>query len=525
MHTVLVSELVMCVDIGSTYTKGVLVDVSQPDPWVSSCAVPTTNPLVGSGQDVLAGLDQVCELLVGDLSKQLGVPLDVTQVPVLGASSAGGGLRIAVIGYESEVTAEAGRRAALSAGGKITSVYGGVLDCDSVREVFEGDTDLILLVGGTNGGNASVLVQNAAILGRAMFQRDKPVPIVVAGNVLAQPAVAHALSVGQVDMSRVSRGARTRLRALSDHELDSPAPATICPEWVTLADNVLPAIGTFEPESARIAIRESFLKHVIRGKGLSASRRFPGLIRGATPDMVLRGVEVLSSTLARYPHAKGNSDSIARQSVASESVDFRPVDVLVVDVGGATTDVYSVVSPEGEDASLRKEVVAPAWKARTVEGDLGMRWSAAAVVVAAQHEALFDAAADVELKRAAAARSADPSGDFSSEVDAVQDVRIATLAVTCALRRHARPPSPTKSGKDLRRVGLVVGSGGVLRHHSADVAAQILAPAVNDFAGGWRVPESPDVVVDYGNRLLAAGLLLQDYPEVAVKVAASLGCV
>ena len=51
-------------------------------------------------------------------------------------------------------------------------------------------------------------------------------------------------------------------------------------------------------------------------------------------------------------------------------------DVLVVDVGGATTDVYSVITPQGEDATIHREVVGTLWHARTVEADLGMRWNA-----------------------------------------------------------------------------------------------------------------------------------------------------
>ncbi len=51
-------------------------------------------------------------------------------------------------------------------------------------------------------------------------------------------------------------------------------------------------------------------------------------------------------------------------------------DVVVVDVGGATTDVHSVVDVDPEDAELSREVVATTAVTRTVEGDLGMRWSA-----------------------------------------------------------------------------------------------------------------------------------------------------
>ena len=101
-----------------------------------------------------------------------------------------------------------------------------------------------------------------------------------------------------------------------------------------VTDNVLPRIGVVAPEAARSAIREAFLTHVIGGKGLSRGRGFSGLVRAATPDAVLRGVEVLADVVAG--------------------------DVLVVDVGGATTDVFSVFGGTFN---------------RTVSANLGMSYS------------------------------------------------------------------------------------------------------------------------------------------------------
>ncbi len=59
---------------------------------------------------------------------------------------------------------------------------------------------------------------------------------------------------------------------------------------------------------------------------------------------------------------------------------------MVIDIGGATTDVYSALIPQGEDAAIERDVVGTLWQARTVEADLGMRWSAAGVAEAAARE-------------------------------------------------------------------------------------------------------------------------------------------
>jgi len=297
---------ILCVDFGSTFTKAVLLDPSDGS-LLAAASVPTT-----IGTDVLDGYRSICQTIAA-----AGFP---PADEVLACSSAGGGLRLAVVGYERSVTAEAGYRVGLSAGAKIVHVASGPMTTAQVAVLRATRPDVILLVGGTDGGNAEVLLHNGSRLAKARMGA----PVVVAGNVEARAGVALALE---------SAGRR-----------------------FILTDNVLPQIGVINPDGARAAIRQMFLRHVIGGKHLSKGPQFAAMVRAATPDAMLRGVETLAAA------ADGDGG-----------------DVLVFDIGGATTDVYSVISPEGEDATLRKEVVAPLWHARTVEGDLGMRWNARGV--------------------------------------------------------------------------------------------------------------------------------------------------
>ena len=113
------------------------------------------------------------------------------------------------------------------------------------------------------------------------------------------------------------------------------------------------------------------------------------------------------------------------------------------------------------------------------------------------------------LRAAAELRVADPAYLPDDDAGRDDDARLAELAVTVALRRHAR------GGKDLREVALVVGSGGVLRHATADRAERVLAPATQDLGGGWAVPEHARTVLDSRYVLAAAGLLAQEHPEAA----------
>lgn len=446
-------DAVVCVDFGSTFTKAVLVDLAEAR-VVASASHRTT-----IDTDVLDGYDACRDALAEQDPRAV-------EADVLACSSAGGGLRIAVIGNEELVTAEAGRRVALSSGGKVVDVIAmaGRVPEDDPWTVLRHTTrpDVVLLTGGTDGGNSEVLL--AAARGLAGSGWDGPV--VVAGNADAREEVAEILA----DVPHV------------------------------VADNVVPRIGVLAPESARAAIREMFLAHVIGGKHLSSRGGFAEMVHGATPDVVLTGVELL---------ARGAGD------------------VVVVDVGGATTDVHSVVDLDPETGSidaagLSREVVATTRVTRTVEGDLGMRWSAVTTVAEAGLTG---------LEPAARRRQDDPSYLPGTDAERDEDEAIARAAVGLALRRHAGRfrvvVSPEgrvveRTGKDLREVDLLVGSGGVLRNGRAGVAERVLDGSTGDVEGGWQLPRAPRVVVDHQYVLAAVGLLAAQHPDAAYRLAMSL---
>jgi uncharacterized protein (TIGR01319 family) len=318
---------------------------------------------------------------------------------VLACSSAGGGLRLAVVGQERLISAEAGHRVALSAGAKVVHVSAGLLQ--NARELRAAAPDVILLVGGTDGGDEAVLLHNAAVLGR---NRVRP-PIVLAGNVQAQPRALELL-----------------------------AGRTVVP-----TANVLPDVGELAPGPARAAIRQVFLRHVIGGKGLSKGRRFRDLVRAVTPDAVLAGV----SQLANLDGEEGA--------------------VLVVDVGGATTDVYSAVSTQDDQA---RAVALPADR-RTVEGDIGMRWSARGIVAEAEAERLVEPGT---LHEAAASRAGNVDFIPTTPGESSVDLHLATLAAILAVRRHLRL---IENQLGPRGAGLLVLSGGVFRHADQPGIAEV----------------------------------------------------
>jgi uncharacterized protein (TIGR01319 family) len=450
------ADVCVCVDFGSTFTKALLVDLAEGRVLASAEHATTIDTDVLDGYDACLAQLTAADPRAGDAE-------------VHACSSAGGGLRIAVVGNEELVTAEAGRRVALSSGGKVVDVIAAAarhVEGDPFAELVRATCpDVVLLTGGTDGGNAEVLTGAARDLVAAGWRG----PVVVAGNVDAREEVSAILR----DVPHV------------------------------LADNVVPRIGVLAPESARAAIREMFLAHVIGGKHLSARADFTAMVRGATPDVVLTGVELLARGLGDEHPGVG--------------------DVVVVDVGGATTDVHSVVEVDPDtgltEGGLAREVVATTPVTRTVEGDLGMRWSAVTTV----EEAGLD-----DLAEAGRRRRADPGFLPASEEDRADDETIARAAVGLALRRHAGRSrvvvSPEgrvveRTGKDLREVDLMVGSGGVLRHGGPGVADRIFAGSTGpDLAGGWQLPRRAEVVVDTDYVLAAAGLLASRDPLAAYRL-------
>ncbi|HEY3503447.1 MAG TPA: glutamate mutase L [Actinocatenispora sp.] len=444
-------RLAVCGDVGSTYTKLVAVDVDAGELAATAEHRTTVDTDELHGYD--ACLARLAEALPGaDLSDQYV------------CSSAGGGLRLAVVGYEPLVTADAGHRVGLSAGARVVHVAAGRLDRAAVGALRACRPDVVLLVGGTDGGEQEVLLNNADRLAGTRLR----VPVVVAGNADATDAVLATLTTGGV-------------------------PTVAAP-------NVLPRIGELNPAGARAAIRQVFLSHVIGGKKLSRGPRFAALVRAATPDAVLAGVELFADGAGEVPGAG---------------------DVIVVDVGGATTDVYSILSPDPELSGPRREVAGTLWRSRTVEGDLGMRWNAPGIVAAAAAERLHPG--DGPLAAAAAVRAADPGLLPEDTADRDTDRRLAELAVTVALRRHARgerrADGSRRPGRDLRQVRRLVGSGGVLRHDPDGPA--VLSAALSDHAGGYPLPTRATAVVDRRYVLAAMGLLAADHPYAAARLGAT----
>lgn len=442
------TQAVLLADFGSTYTKLTAVE-AESGRLLGTAQHPTT-----ISTDVLQGYDAARDALTGILNNP-------TFGTVLGCSSAGGGLRLAVVGLEPDLTADAARKAALNAGARIVTVITRGLTNGSLTQLVESRPDIVLLAGGTNGGNGSVLIASA----RAIAGSGLAIPIILAGNVEAQPSAYELLQKGG--------------------------------KHAVMVPNLMPEIGVVDERPVREVIRNLFVHHVIGGKHLSSSPDFAAMILMPTPDSVLAATELLA----------GGVDQEAGLG-----------DLMVVDIGGATTDVHSVVRADLGRGYVHDLVNPPA--GRTVEADLGLRWNAPGILEAALAERRRP---DLSHLRAAAERRAGSPAfvaDSPAEMDA--DLELAACAIDIATRRHAgrlsvelspQGAALRKSGRDLRTVSTVVLSGGIVRHAPVDDLMQLLPANVE----GDRVllPQRPRFAVDRAYLLAAAGLLSTRDPQAA----------
>lgn len=454
------SDTVALVDFGSTFTK---VRVVAPDAGL----VATVQHRTTVDTDVFDGLD-------GALTEVAALHPELRITRTLACSSAGGGLRLAVVGLVEDLTAEAARQAALSAGARVVEVVsGGLADVAAARLLLDTEPDILLLVGGTDGGDRASLLGSAAAIAAVRPSS----PVIVAGNQDVGEEAAALLTAAEVRVFR--------------------------------APNVLPEIGALKPEGVRDVIREVFVRHVIGGK-LSGSRaRLEDLVRMATPDAVLEGVELL----ARMLDDRG-----------------KPGGVVVVDVGGATTDVHSWVPyATAEVAGHHRPLVPQSDKARTVEADLGMRWNAIGVVEAAVSENLLSDEEQAVLTGPAERRVADPDFMPDSPEERAVDHKLVGLAVAIALRRHAGCRRVTlttdgavldRDGRDLSEVPLLIGTGGVFQDVGAVELRQGLALAGSG-RGQRLLPVSAQTGVDRGYVIAAAGLLATDDEAAARRLLAT----
>ena len=450
----------LTVDFGSTYTKLTLIDVANAEIVATASAFTTITT------DVLEGFNNAWQ-------KILAQHPDAHYDRLLSCSSAAGGLKMVALGLVPSLTSKAAKMAASSAGAKVVKTYAYEISHAEQEEIYEINPDLVLLCGGTDGGNKEVILANA----RRLAEIDRPFAIIAAGNKSAS-----------YDLEEIFAQ---------------------CDKKCVVTENVMPEFGQINILPARQCIMDLFISRIIDAKGLGEVQKRAELEIIPTPFAVLKACELLSKGIDEEHPGWG--------------------DLMAVDLGGATTDIYSMTDgAPSMDNVLIKGIPEP-YSKRTVEGDLGMRYSLKALEDETDVKALARAygvtpEAIVDWVERCAA-SPDTVAEPGSQEQVIEEA-LAYSAVDIAVERHAGVISKvytpigemfTLVGKDLTQVPRLIGIGGALIN-SSDPARILSGSRFNPQRYEYAKPKEPDFYLDKRYIIASMGLLSQVAPEVALAI-------
>lgn len=317
------------------------------------------------------------------------------------SSSAAGGLRMTVHGLVYDMTVKAAREAALGAGAIIKYVTAGRMRDSDLKKVSDINPNLILLAGGVDYGERETALYNAKLLAGLKLSS----PVIYGGN------IENAEEIKSIFQSSGQK--------------------------VYIVDNVYPRIDELNIEPTRKIIQKAFEEHITNAPGMKRVR------------------EIINGPIIPTPGAVMEAAMSLYEDIG---------DLVVFDVGGATTDVHSVTRGSEE---IQKILISPEPVAkRTVEGDLGVFVNLPNIVERIGNDKLvseFGPAAKDFIN------SPKPIPETETEKRIVE--RLTSEAVETSLSRHAGRirylygPSgkvTIAEGKDLSRVKWVIGTGGAL---------------------------------------------------------------
>lgn len=397
---------------------------------------------------------------IDDLCQKMGID-SLEYDEMLATSSAAGGLKMTVHGLVYDMTARAAKEAALGAGGIIHFVTAGKLRRTDLAKIKEIQPNLILIAGGVDYGERDTAIDNAEKI-RSLGLRT---PIIYAGNIENQE----------------------EMELIFDEESG---------QKLYNVENVYPKIDDMNVEPCRKVIQDAFEDHITNAPGMEHVRDMVNGPIVPTPGAVMQCTKLLNECLG---------------------------EVMVIDVGGATTDVHSVCK---ESDNVARILTAPEPMAkRTVEGDLGVYVNRMKVIESIGEE---------EFRAMAEKAGFDPDKTLETykaipkNEDEIKMVEILTEeAVMKAVERHAGQiryiygpsgRSTVAEGKDLTPVKYIVGTGGALTRlpHREEIMGRICE---YDQTGTKLFPtHHAKIAVDNDYIMASLGVLSVKHKEGAIKL-------
>lgn len=396
---------------------------------------------------------------IADLTFRLGVPA-ITYDELLATSSAAGGLKMTVHGLVYDMTAKAAREAALGAGANIHMVTAGKLRRTDLKTIRDIKPNIILIAGGVDYGERETALENA----EKIVALDLDVPVIYAGNIENQEEI----------------------KLIFEDAGKS--------EYLYTVENVYPKIDLLNVEPTRRVIQDVFEEHIVHAPGMSHVRE---LVKGPiipTPGSVMEAAKLLKDEIG---------------------------DLIVFDVGGATTDLHSVT--EGSE-EINRILLSPEPTAkRTVEGDLGVYINMKNIVDLIGMEKLVK---DLNLPLHEVEELIEKHVPIPKSDQQKRFVEALTKeAVLRAIERHAGGfrtlfggnKKTLAVGKDLTSIQYIVGTGGALTRLEAKV--DILKSIAHANKGDKLYPTAEtQILIDHDYIMASLGVLSRVHPEAALEL-------
>lgn len=395
--------------------------------------------------------------------------------------SAAGGLRMVALGYMPSVTVKAAREVSMTAGARVMQVVSADEPLSYRKEVLmEINPDIILLSGGTDGGDESCVLENADMI----CELKSKATVIIGCNRFAQREVEEKFKAAGIQYARVP--------------------------------NIMPTIHELNVAPARTAIHEQFIRQITRAHGLlDFQATLTDKVVVPTPGAVLLASELL---------AKGSYEQEGTGSL------------ILVDIGGATTDIHSAL-PELENLTIEERGLVinneKQFSYRTVEGNLGLRVSAMGIPDAVGPKAVIRAMDEEfgvtpdEVLNYTEFLEAHTDHIPADDREASLDRALATSAISVALRRHAgfyaQEADPimgvmagTAMGRDLRNVERVLCVGGIFTH-TEEKKDQEMVRRCFDNPGISLLPlKEPEILIDRDYIFYALGVLGKHDPDLVL---------
>jgi len=369
---------------------------------------------------------------------------------MLATSSAAGGLRMTVHGLVYDMTVRAAKEAALGAGGIIKMVTAGKLRRTDLKKLQEINPNIILVAGGVDYGERETALHNF----EAIAALKLGIPMIYAGNIENQDEILEIAEEFGVKLY--------------------------------LVDNVYPKVDMLNVEPTRKVIQAAFEEHIIHAPGMTKVRDMVGGPIIPTPGAVMEAAKLLKEDIG---------------------------DLVVFDVGGATTDVHSVTQGSEE---INRILISPEPEAkRTVEGDLGVYVNLAHIVEKIGVDELKKEFPDV-LELVANAK---PIPETEREKEFIE--RLTREAVLTSLERHAGTirylygasgKKTVAEGKDLTNVKYIVGTGGALTRLPNRVN---ILETIGKYGKGTELypTSNAKIIIDNYYIMASLGVLSKRYPK------------